>query len=108
MVRKGKLIPRHCLNGTELGETKKLEDEWEIDYRPLEEISKHMQEVVPEEEMATYPTSYRPDQQEDPGLRIDGVFVNKTLAGSFRPKLHIIHSDAVEKLSDHYPLYIMM
>jgi endonuclease/exonuclease/phosphatase family metal-dependent hydrolase len=123
VVRKGKLIPRHCVDGTDLEEGKKtLEDEWAIDYRPLEEVSKWMDEVVPALETFTYPSTFREDQQEDPKLRIDGIFVNKFLAGKYDAgKVSVINTDpnnpdcekadtcfSVEKLSDHYPCLVTL
>jgi endonuclease/exonuclease/phosphatase family metal-dependent hydrolase len=123
VVRKGKLIPRHTVDGTDLTEGKKtLEDPWEIDYRPLEEVSKFMDEVIPAMETFTYPSTFREDQQEDPKLRIDGVFVNKTLADKYDAgKVSVINTDpenpdcekastcfSVEKLSDHYPCLVTL
>jgi endonuclease/exonuclease/phosphatase family metal-dependent hydrolase len=123
VVRKGKLIPRHTVDGTDLQEGKKtLESPWAIDYRPLEEVSTWMDEVIPAMETYTYPSTFRDDQQEDPKLRIDGVFVNKALAGKYDAgKVSIINTDpknpdcekgttcfSVEKLSDHYPCLVTL
>jgi len=123
VVRDGKLIPRHTVDGTDLADGKKtLEDPWEIDYRPLEEVSKFMDEVIPAMETFTYPSTFREDQQEDPKLRIDGVFVNKTLAGKYDAgQVSVINTDpknpdvekastcfSVEKLSDHYPCLVTL
>lgn len=114
-TREGKLVSRHCIDGHELegyGDktgTRQLSDDWQFDYRPLELVGSHLHELVPVEEMATYPTSFREDQKDDPSLRIDGVFVNEPFGKKYpSATLNIIHNDEVENLSDHYPCYITM
>eukprot|EP00658_Telonema_sp_P-2_P002249 TRINITY_DN10859_c0_g1_i10.p2 TRINITY_DN10859_c0_g1~~TRINITY_DN10859_c0_g1_i10.p2 ORF type:complete len:316 (+),score=101.63 TRINITY_DN10859_c0_g1_i10:162-1109(+) len=108
-ARGGKPIGRHCRDGPLLDSgDKKLDDDWEIDYRPLEVVSQHMMEVCPTKEMFTYPTTYRDDQQQDPKLRIDGVFANKALLDGHKAVLDIMHNPECEDMSDHYPCMVTL
>ena len=72
----------------------------------LQELSKHLDEVMPKEEVFSYPSTFREDQQQDPKLRIDGVFVNAALQSQWQPTLTILHDPMCEELSDHYPCMI--
>lgn len=69
-------------------------------------VSKDLKEVQPKVEKKTYPTSYREDQQEDPGLRIDGVFVNEKLGELYEAECEVVDTSVCETLSDHYPCLV--
>ena len=72
----------------------------------LQELTKHLDEVLPTQEVYSYPSTFREDQQQDPKLRIDGVFVNAALQAQWQPTLSILHDPMCEELSDHYPCVV--
>mmetsp|Transcript_13417 Transcript_13417/g.28532 ORF Transcript_13417/g.28532 Transcript_13417/m.28532 type:complete len:299 (+) Transcript_13417:214-1110(+) len=102
-VRKGKLVKRHLVDDA-------------LNYKPVTLLlDAGLTEVYPtskdtpraEDSSAhafTYPTKLRPDQSDDPQLRLDLVFANKTLLAECTVTSQILRGETEDSLSDHYPI----
>jgi endonuclease/exonuclease/phosphatase family metal-dependent hydrolase len=102
-VRGGKLVKRHMVDGA-------------LNYNPIKLLlDAGLTEIYPTTcdtlNIAngltyefTYPTKLRPDQSDDPKLRIDLIFANKALLDLYTITTQVRRGEVEDTLSDHYPI----
>eukprot|EP00959_Pyramimonas_sp_CCMP1952_P425849 8919701-Pyramimonas_sp.AAC.3 len=102
-VRRGKLVKRHLVDGA-------------LNYRPVTLLfDAGLTEVYPTSNDTpimqngstnefTYPTKLRPDQIDDPQLRLDLVLANEALIAECTITSQILRGELEDSISDHYPI----